>query len=157
MDNIIWINTHPSSLPHDPATHNLPPPPCPCWLLPPSPHPCHHCQPLATLSGIHYQNLVLCRVLGTLPSAIYQALDELRLSAQTSFVEGRTLGIERPSAKEALSSTKLSAKRDAQQRAVGSRLLLTTVNFAECQSLTLGKIYSLSSVTWKTLDKSILC
>jgi hypothetical protein len=147
MGNIIWINTHPSSLPDDPATHNLPPPPCPCWLLPPSPHPCHHRQPLTTLREIHYQNLALCRVLDALPSAIYQALDELRLSAQTSFVEGRTLGIERPSAKEALPSTKLPAKRVAQRRTVGSHLLLTTVNFTECQSLTLEKIYSLSCVT----------
>lgn len=74
-------------------------------------------------------------------------LGEQRLSAQTLFADGGTLGIERHSAKEALSSAKLSAKCDAWQIAVRSRLLLTVINFAECQSLTLDKISSLSRVT----------
>jgi hypothetical protein len=66
-------------------------------------------------------------------------LGALRLSAQTSFAEGKTLGIEKLSTKEALPSANLSTKCDARQMAVRSHLLLTTVNFAECRPLTLGK------------------
>jgi hypothetical protein len=69
---------------------------------------------------------------GFLLSVFYQALgkvyfvechsNEIKISATTSFTETKTLGTERHSAKPPLSNVKLSEKRDAQERAVSSRL-----------------------------------
>jgi hypothetical protein len=56
-------------------------------------------------------------------SLLSAAFDELRLSVQTSFDEGETLGIERHSAKQALPSVTLLTKCDARQRAVRNRIL----------------------------------
>jgi hypothetical protein len=72
-----------------------------------------------------------CRVLGALVQftghSIKHALPsvtlgEIRLSAQTYFVEGTTLGIERHSTKHSLTSVKLSAQCNARQSAASSRL-----------------------------------
>jgi hypothetical protein len=134
-----------------------PPNPTISKLSPPRPHhtkPLTLCRrsPLRLITGIRLfaECSAICRVQfighSTKNYLLSATLDELRLSAQTSFAEGRTLGIESHSPKEALPSAKLLAKCDAWHRAVRSRLLLTTINFDECQSLTLGKIYSLPSV-----------
>jgi hypothetical protein len=64
-------------------------------------------------NNLHYRNLTLCWMLSA---------DELKLSAETSFVKGETLDIERYSVKKTLSSVELSVKCDAPQSAVSSRL-----------------------------------
>jgi hypothetical protein len=75
---------------------------------------------------VHYWNLALCRVHFIGHSAKHSlssaTLDEIRLSAQTSFTDGETFGVERHLAKEALPSVRLSMKCDAWQRAISSRL-----------------------------------
>jgi hypothetical protein len=73
-------------------------------------------------------------------SAFCRVLDELGLSVQTYFAERKTLSIGILSAKEVLPRVKLSAKQDARQRAISSRVELTAVNFAKCQAFTLSKI-----------------
>jgi hypothetical protein len=99
------------------------------------------------------QRFIECNLSDNRQSILYR----VPLSAHTPFAEGGTLNIERHSVKEALSSVNHLAKCNARQRAVRSRLLLTVVNFVECQLLTLGKTSFLSSVTCQMLDKSILC
>jgi hypothetical protein len=89
--------------------------------------------------GFHYRNRALCRVLGALPSAFCRALGKVLLSVTTVFTESRTLGTEIHSAKKSLPSAKHSANGNARQRAVSSRLYLTTVIFVERQALALGK------------------
>jgi hypothetical protein len=54
------------------------------------------------------------------------ALSKVLLSVTTAFTESRTLGTEK-----SLPSSKYSANDSAQQRAVSSRIKLTTVIFAE--------------------------
>jgi hypothetical protein len=76
--------------------------------------------------GLHYQNLALCRVLfighSTKKSLSSAALDKVMLPVMTTFTESRTISTQRHSAKTSLPSAKHSAKTDARQRAVSSRL-----------------------------------
>jgi hypothetical protein len=78
------------------------------------------------------------------PSLLIATLGEIRLSATTSFTESETLGIEWHMEKPPLSSVKLSAKRDARQRVVSSRLSKLTLGksvFCRVSFLTLDNVY----------------
>jgi hypothetical protein len=89
-------------------------------------------------------------VLGALLSA---ALSKVLFLITTVFTESRTLSTGRHSAKTTLSSAKHSANGDARQRVVSSHLHLTTVIFAECRGLALGKEATLPCVLRLALDK----
>jgi hypothetical protein len=69
---------------------------------------------------------VLCRVFfvghSAKPSLSSVTLGKVLLSVTTTFTESRTLGTRRHLAKTTLSSAKHSAKSNARQRAVSSRL-----------------------------------
>jgi hypothetical protein len=76
-------------------------------------------------------------------------LGEQQYLAKTDFVKRKTLAIQWRSIKEVSLSVKQTAKISDRQRAVNSRLDLTTVNYVECPERTLGKVMSLLSVTHK--------
>jgi hypothetical protein len=101
----------------------------------------------------HYQNSALCRVLSALPSAFCRALGKVLLLITTVFIESRTLGTERHSAKTTLSSAKHSANGGARQRTVSSHRLLTDVIFVERRALAFGKKATFSSLPHPTLIK----
>jgi hypothetical protein len=113
--------------------------------------------------NMHYQNPALCRVLDALPSTFYRAygkevFPDWRTRQSSSLGNDRVYREQDSQHRKTLgkASVKHSAKGDARQRVVSSRLYLTAVIFVERRVLALDKEATLLSVhVWHSAKNAL--